>query len=163
MPYEEPNEERPRYDPTIMEQQYMQQYVNPENVFIKHLTQRQPIEGVIDNDFLKDHSHRVMFTGKEKSLAFIENPKTIQVNTCQRMNLSLMESLGLYNLIWSQVWDNMDIMVTTQGQKGNMMNAMITKRQEFKDTTLKEKKRWTLPGLMKKPEEPQPQQGEVYY
>ena len=137
--YEEPdNESLPRFHdavPTWMEQGV---YINPENAFIKHLTERQPIPGIVDVDKLKEYNHRVFFSGKEKSTAFVGNPKTIQVNTCMRMNLSLMESLGLENLKWAEVWDNIDIMVITQGQSGNLVNAMITKKQEFKDTSKKE-------------------------
>jgi len=151
-PYQEPESEEKYYEPTIMERELRGQYINPENIFIKHITQRQPIEGIIDTDFLKEYSHRVMFSGKEKATAFVGKAQTVQINTCQRQNLSLMESLGLHNLLWWEVWDNIDLMVLSQGQKGNLMNALITKKQEFKDASKQERKGW-LRGMIKPKEE----------
>jgi len=127
---------------------------NQENAFIKYLTQIQPIENIITQDFLKNWKHRIMFTGKEKATGFIENPRTLQINSCQRMNLSIAESLGLESVVWDEVWDNKDIMVATQGQRGNLMNALITKKQEFKDTSEAKRRKWFQPPPKEKEERP---------
>lgn len=150
--YAEPEHEPPQYEerPSWLESGM---YANPENVIVKHLTERQPIEGVVEKDKLKENDHRVFFSGKEKSTAFISNMRTIQVNTCMRMNLSLMESLHLNDLKWAEVWDNIDMMVTTQGQGGNMVKALITKIQEFKDSSRKPAES-RLGKLFKKEEQP---------
>ena len=82
MPYREPTvtdeEGNPLYTPGL---EYMQEdtslapYQNPENVFIKHLTEIQFPEH-IEEEFRQRWSHRLMFSGKEKSTSFIENPRT---------------------------------------------------------------------------------------
>jgi len=139
--YKEPNiineDENKQYIPGseyIPNQPDFSPYVNPENVFIKHLTEVQYPEG-IDEEFKKKWVHRLMFSGKEKSTSFVENPKTLVFNSLQRLNLGLMESLQCDNLIWTAVWENLDVMKMTQGQRGNLIHAITTKRQEFTDKT----------------------------
>jgi hypothetical protein len=165
MPYEEPtiiNEDGETTNMPGMEwmpQQNIAPYTNPENVFIKHLTEIQCPEDM-DEEFKKKWIHRFMFSGKEKSTGFIENPKTCKLNSLMRMNLGLMESLGVDNLLWSTVFDNIDIMKVTHGQHGNLINAITTKRQEFTDKTQQLPTTWKdkLSGLFKnEPENPQMQ------
>lgn len=136
----------------------MAPYANPENVFIKHLTEIQFPEN-IEEEFRKKWIHRLMFSGKEKSTGFIENPKTTKLNSLMRMNLGLMESLELDNLLWSTVFDNIDIMKITHGQHGNLIHAITTKRQEFTDKTKLTPQHWKdrLGGLFKNEQEPQMQ------
>ena len=162
VPYEEPSitteEGTEEYMPGM---EYMPMnndmapYRDSENVFIKHLTEVQYPEN-IDEEFKKKWVHRTMFSGKEKSTGFIENPKTCKLNSLMRMNLGLMETLGLDNLLWSEVFDNIDIMKVTHGQHGNLINAITTKRQEFTDKTKRMPDNWKdkLGGLFKT-DEPQ--------
>jgi len=143
MPYEEPEiideNGEIQYHPG---QEYMQNplnispYVNPENVFLKHLTEVQYPEN-IDDEFKNKWVHRLMFSGKEKSTAFMESHKTTGLDISQMVNISMMESFDEWykNLIWSEVFDNINIMKLTQGQHGNLIHAITTKRQEFTDKT----------------------------
>ena len=145
MPYQEPiiTDEQGN-ETTDIGSEYIQPimspYQNPENIFIKHLTQIQWPEE-IPEEMRDQWVHRLMFSGKEKSTAFMENIHTLKLNSLQRMNLGLMETLGLHNLLWSTIFDNIDIMKCTQGQHGNLVKAVTTKRQEFTDKTPMEQKR----------------------
>ena len=164
MPYSEPSITDENGEETYMPgAEYLQSpyqvnpYVNTENVFIKHLTEVSFPEEVTEETKQK-WVHRRMFSGKEKSTAFISNPRTCEVNEIQRMNMNLMETLQLENLIWGSVFDNIDIMKMTQGQHGNLLNAITVKRQEFTDKTINTNKtiREKLSGMMQR----QPQQQE---
>lgn len=115
-------------------------YTSQENAFIKYITQLDAIPHIIDTDFLKKYRRRVLFSGKIKGLSFINNPKTIQLNSCMRNNIALCEGAGLNDLADETTFDNIDICQVTRGSKGNLQLALITQRKEFRDTTEMEKK-----------------------
>jgi len=82
----------------------------------------------------------VLFSGKIKGLSFINNPKTVQLNSCMRNNIALCEGAGLDDLADETVFDNIDICQVTRGTKGNLQLALITQRREFRDTSDRDKK-----------------------
>lgn len=159
MPYEEPDIDEDGETSYMPGAEYMQAseqmspYRNSENVYIKHLTEIH-IPKEVDEGFKKKWLHRLMFSGKEKSTAFIENPKTARYNNLQRMDLGLLESLECENLIWTTVFDNIDIMKVTHGQHGNLMKAITVKRQEFADKTERKQNDWKgkIGGMFRKDE-----------
>jgi len=57
-----------------------------------------------------------------------------------RNNIALCEGAGLDDLADETVFDNIDICQTTRGTRGNLQNALITQRKEFRDTSEKEKR-----------------------
>jgi len=165
MPYKEPdiNEDgETKYMPGaeyMQASEQMSPYANPENVFIKHLTEIH-IPQEAGEEFKKKWMHRLMFSGKEKSTAFMENPKTATYNNLQRMDLGLMESLDCDNLLWTTVFDNIDIMKVTHGQHGNLIKQLTVKRQEFADKTERKQNDWKGKiGNMFKKDEPQESPG----
>jgi len=124
-------------------------YTSQENAFIKYITQLDAIPHIIDTDFLKKYRRRVLFSGKIKGLSFIKNPMTVQLNSCMRNNIALCEGAGLDDLADETVFDNIDVCQVTRGSNGNLQNALITQRKEFKDTSDMEKKGfWS--GFMRK-------------
>lgn len=131
-------------------------YLNPENVFIKHLTEIH-IPEELGEEFKKKWAHRLMFSGKEKSTAFMENPKTSNYDTMQLMNLGLMESLECTNLLWTTVFDNINVMKMTHGQYGNLIKAITIKRQEFTDKTERKQSGWKgkIGDMFKRDEQPE--------
>lgn len=158
MPYSEPSIVDENGEETYMPgAEYLQSpyqmnpYANNENVFIKHLTEISFPEDV-GEETKKKWVHRRMFSGKEKSTAFIQNPRTCELNSIQKMNINLMETLGTEDLLWSTVFDNIDIMKVTQGQRGNLINAITVKRQEFTDKSQREQKglRERLSGMVQR-------------
>lgn len=130
-----------------------------ENAFIKYITQIDAIPNVIDNEFLRKYNRRVLFSGKFKGLAFINNPKTIKLNSCMRLNMSLEEDAGLLELADETVFDNIDVMQVTRGTRGNLQYALITQKREFRDTSEKEKRKGFFSGLLKR-KEPENVEGE---
>jgi len=115
-------------------------YTSQENAFIKYITQLDAIPNIIDNEFLKKYRRHVLFSGKIKGLSFINNPKTVQLNSCMRNNIALCEGAGLDELADKTVFDNIDICQVTRGTKGNLQLALITQRREFRDTSEQNKK-----------------------
>ena len=148
MPYKEPSvsteEEENEFMPGL---EYMQSpmnlspYRSDENAFLKQFTEVQYPEE-IDEETRKKWVHRIMFSRKEKGTAFMENPNTTKLNSIMLLNMKLMEMLGCENLIWSTVFDNIDIMKTTQGQHGNLIKQLTVKRQEFADKTEQRNKKF---------------------
>ena len=124
-------------------------YLSQENAFIRFITQLDPIPDVIDAEFLKKYYRNVLFSGKIKGLSFITNPKTIKLNSLQRMNMSMEIDAGLYDLADETMFDNIDICQVTRGTKGNLQNAMITQRKEFKLASEGEQVKNLLGRLMK--------------
>jgi hypothetical protein len=139
-------------------------YIGEESAFIKYMTQLDAIPNVVENAFLRKYARRVLFSGKFKGLAFIKNPKTIRLNSLQRLNMSLEEDAGLFDLADETVFDNIDIMQTTRGTGGNLSYSLITSRKEFKDTSEREKEKGLLRGLLrrKEPQKPEEQITESY-
>jgi len=130
-------------------------YTSQENAFIKYITQLDAIPGVVDSDYLKRHYRRVLFSGKIKGLSFISNPKTIRLNSLQRMNMSMEEDAGLDDLADETLFDNIDTCQVTRGTKGNLQYALITQRKEFKDTSdAAERKKSFMGKFMKAREQP---------
>jgi len=136
-------------------------YTSQENAFIKYITQLDPIPNVVSTSFLRKHARRVLFSGKIKGLSFINNPKTIKLNSLQRMNMSMEEDAGLEDLADETLFDNIDICQVTRGTKGNLQLALITQRKEFKDTSEMEKKKSILGRFMKAREQPQNQDEQI--
>ena len=127
-------------------------YTSQENAFIKYITQLDAIPHIIDTEFLHKYRRRVLFSGKIKGLSFIRNPKTIKLFSCQRNNLGLEEDAGLDELADETVFDNIDICQITRGTNGNLQNALITQKREFKDSS-EQKKKGFLSNLIKKKEQ----------
>jgi len=140
---------------SLVEKEELQISPDKDVSLIRHLTQREPIEKIVTREDLKKFATRMMFSGKDKSTAFIKNPKMVQLNTRMRLNLSLMESLGLTNLAWDEIWSNIDLMALSQGQDGNMVRALITKVHEYRTKTDEEKKQKTWERLFGKKKEEQ--------
>ena len=133
-------------------------YTSQENAFIKYITQLDAIPGVVDTDFLRKYARKVLFSGKIKGLSFINNPKTIRLNSLQRLNMSMEEDAGLDELADETLFDNIDICQTTRGTGGNLQLALITQRKEFKDTSEQmDKKKGFMGRFMKAREQPKPQ------
>jgi len=138
-------------------------YLSQENAFIKYITQIDQIPEIVPTSFLKKYARRVLFSGKIKGLSFIQNPKTINLNSCMRNNISLCEDAGLDELADETVFDNIDICQITRGTKGNLQNALITQRKEFKDTSERNEKGFLSNVLHRKKKEDQgPQIQEAY-
>lgn len=128
-------------------------YISQENAFIKYVTQLDAIPNIIDNAFLRKYRRRVMFSGKFKGLAFINNPKTIKLNSLMRINMSLEEDSGLEELADETVFDNIDVMQITRGTNGNLQYSLITQKKEFRDTSPRNKKKSIFSGFLKRNEE----------
>ena len=128
------------YKPPSNEKKKIEVYTSQENAFIRFITQIDPIENIVETDFLKKWRRRVLFSGKIKGLSFINNPNTIRLNSCQRNNISLCEEADLDDLADETVFDNIDTCQITRGTRGNLQNALITQRREFKETGEKAKK-----------------------
>jgi len=124
-------------------------YMSNENAFIRYVTQLEPIPEVVDTSFLRRYRRRVLFSGKIKSLSFISNPRTIELNSCRRNNLSLAEDAGLERLADETVFDSIDDCQITRGTGGNLQYALITQKREFKDTSVNSKKSGWLRGMVK--------------
>lgn len=124
-------------------------YTSQENAFIKYITQLDAIPDVVPKEFLQKYFRNVLFSGKIKGLSFITNPKTLKLNSLQRMNMSMELDAGLYELADETLFDNIDICQVTRGTKGNLQNAMITQRKEFKLAGDEEKTKSLLGKLMK--------------
>lgn len=123
-------------------------YTSQENAFIKYITQIDAIPNIVDNDFFKKYYRHVLFSGKFKGLSFINNPKTVKLNSLQRIDMNMEEDAGLEDSANRTLFDNIDICQVTRGTKGNLQYALITQRQEFKDTSEQEKKKSILSHLM---------------
>jgi len=132
-------------------------YLSQENAFIKYITQVDQIPDIVPTSFLQKYGRRVLFSGKIKGLSFIKNPKTIQLNSCMRNNIGLCEDAGLFDLADETVFDNIDICQVTRGSFGNLQNALITQRKEFKDTSEQAKKGFLGNVLHRKKPEDEPQ------
>lgn len=165
MPYVEPDITDERGEQVM---QTGMEYMQPEpgtwirhneTAFVKHLTERH-IPGELGDEHKMKWLHRMMYSGKERSTAFFEDPRSLQYINISRENLTLMEALDLDELIWSQVYNMIDASVTTHGQHGNMIKALTIKRQEFTDKSMREEKPGFWSGLMggdkKRPEEQSP-------
>jgi len=166
MPYHEPeitDEDGDVFKPGLQyyNQEDMSQYRSNENAFVKHLTERH-IPGELGDEHKKEWIHRTMYSGKERSTAFFEDNRSIQFINASLQNLGLIETLHIEELKWSQVYDMLDVSVTTQGQHGNMINALTTKRQEFADKTKRDENKGMLSGLLKK-KEPEDKEGLIRY
>jgi len=140
-------------DDQVADTEYL---TSQENAFIKYVTQLDAISGVVDKKFLRKHFRRVLFSGKIKGLSFINNAKTIKLNSLQRLNMSMEEDAGLDELADETLFDNIDICQVTRGTKGNLQYALITQRKEFKDTSDLEKKKGLLGRFMKAREQTEP-------
>lgn len=116
-----------------------------------------PIPNVIDNSFLKKYARRVLFSGKFKGLSFFTNPLSNKINVLQRNNIGLAEDAGLYELANETVFDNIDMCQMTRGTKGNLQLALITQRNEFKDSS-EQKKRGFWDRVVKDKSQEQPPQ-----
>lgn len=137
-------------------------YRNPENVFVKHLTKRDiPVE--LGEEHKNRWLHRTMYSGKERSTSFFEDPRSLQFLNASRLNLDLIETLEVEELKWPQVYNMIDMAVTTHGQHGNMIKALTIKRQEFEDKSRRDEKKGWLDGFMKKKEQPPPEPGVLRY
>jgi hypothetical protein len=167
MPYREPTVTDEQGEETIMPgMEYYHEDVAPyrssETAFIKHLTERH-----IPRELGKEHKaewiHRTIYSGKERSTAFFEDPRSLQFINASRVNLSLIELLQVEELKWPQVYDMLDMAVTTQGQHGNMIKALTVKRQEFTDKSRHNEKQGLLDGFLKKKEPEQPEHGVLRY
>lgn len=126
-----------------------------ENAFVKHLTERH-IPPELGSYHKSIWLHRTIYSGKERSTAFFEDPRSLQYINASLQNLGLIEILQLEELKWSQVYDMIDIAVTTQGQHGNMIKALTIKRQEFADKTKRNEEKGLLSDLLKKKDENEP-------
>ena len=168
MPYHEPmvtdEDGEAEYQPGLQyyNQEDMAPFRSNENAFVKHLTERH-IPGELGDEHKKEWIHRTVYSGKERSTAFFEDPRSLQYVNASLQNLGLIETLHLDELKWSQVYDMIDIAVTTQGQHGNMIHALTIKRQEFADKTKRTENRSMFGGLLKKkePEEQSQQRNDV--
>ena len=128
-------------------------YISQENAFIKYVTQLDAIPNIIDNTFLKKYRRRVLFSGKFKGLAFINNPRTIKLNSLMRINMSLEEDSGLEELADETVFDNIDVMQITRGTNGNLQYSLITQKKEFKDLSPQNKRKSFFSGFLKRKDE----------
>ena len=146
MRYTPPEEEKEEPIEPPIEKPY---YVSDQTSFIKYVTQQDPIPGVIDNSYLRKYKRQMLFSGKIKALAFIKNPKTIQLNLCMRNNLSFEMEAGLWDLADETVWNNIDNMQITRGTNGNLQNALITQKREWKDNSSNEKKQGFISNLFR--------------
>jgi hypothetical protein len=120
-----------------------------ETAFVKHLTERH-IPAELGDEHKKQWMHRLMYSGKERSTAFFEDPRSLQYINASRQNLTLIEALDIEELKWSQVYNMIDASVTTHGQHGNMIKSLTIKRQEFADKTKREESKGMLGGLFDK-------------
>ena len=162
MPYREPEITDENGDDMVMPgaeylpNMQMYPYRSNENAFIKHLTERH-IPEEMGSEHKNKWFHRTMYSGKERSTAFFEDPRSLMFINASRKNLNLMEVLDQDELIWSQTYDMIDTAVTTHGQHGNLMKALTIKRQEFQDKTERMADKTILQKLFgKKEEENQP-------
>jgi len=140
-------------------------YRSNENAFIKHLTERH-IPGELGDEFKNRWIHRKIYSGKERSTGFFEDPRSLQLINVARENLGLIELLDEEELKWQHTWDMIDLAVTTHGQHGNLMKALTIKRQEFEDKSMRQKEQGFLEkignGLRGNKEQP-PKPGVVRY
>jgi hypothetical protein len=168
LPYHEPKIIDEDGEETILPgAEYIQQldpspYRSNENAFVKHLTERH-IPADFGDEHKKQWLHRTVYSGKERSTAFFEDPRSLQFINASLKNLNLIETLNIEELKWPQVYDMVDMSVTTHGQHGNMIKSLTIKRQEFTDKSRRDEKKNLLSGFLKKEEPPQPEQGMVPY
>lgn len=153
MHYREPREEIDYQYSTPEEEEYREidthTPISQENTFIRYVTQLDPIPNIISAKYLRKYRRRVLFSGKIKGLSFISNPQTLVLNNCMRNNLSLAEDAGLEELADETVFDNIDMCQITRGQQGNLQNALITQRREFKDSSPMQEKQGIMSRIMK--------------
>ena len=135
-------------------------YRSNENAFIKHLTERH-IPQELGQQHKQKWFHRTMYSGKERSTSFFEDPRSLQYIHASRQNLGMIEILEEEELKWHQVYDMTDTAVTTQGQHGNLLKALTIKRQEFTDKTIQENNRGLLASASDLFRKKQPQEQQI--
>lgn len=123
-------------------------YVSDQTAFIRWSTELEQVHNIIDNDFLKRNSHRVIDINKILPLSFIDNPKSIKLFRLRRMNMGLARDAGLIDLADETVLDNLADYQTTRGIRGNYQKALITQRREWQDKTDPENKKSGIIGRM---------------
>lgn len=172
MPYQEPNIVDEDGEETLMPgAEYMPNlqtapYRSNENAFIKHLTERH-IPGELGEEHKDRWMHRTVYSGKERSTAFFEDPRSLQLINVSRENLGLIETLDEDELKWQHTYDMIDLSVTTHGQHGNLIKALTIKRQEFEDKSRMNEEQGLLQkigsSLKGNQEQQAPEQGVVRY
>ena len=134
-------------------------FVSDQTAFMRWSTELEKVHDIIDKEFLVRNRHRVMDINKILPLAFIENPKSLQLFRLRRINIGLSTDAGLVDLADETTLDNLADYQTTRGIRGNYQKALITQRREFKDNNIDDKKSGLLNRLLrgKQDEDEQPQ------
>lgn len=132
-------------------------FVSDQTAFMRWSTELEKVHDIIDQEFLKRNKHRIMDINKILPLAFIENPKSLQLFRLRRINIGLSTDANLMDLADETTLDNLADYQTTRGIRGNYQKALITQRREFKDNRLEEKKQGILNRLLRGKEQEQPE------
>ena len=110
-------------------------YISDQTAFMRWSTELEPVNGLIDKDFIKRNRNRIIDVNKILPLSFIDDPRSIKLFRLRRINMGLASDAGLDDLADETTLDNIADYQTTRGIRGNYQNALITQRKEWKDRT----------------------------
>ena len=131
-------------------------YISDQTAFMRWSTELEKVHDIIDKEFLVRNRHRVMDINKILPLAFIENPRSLQLFRLRRINIGLSTDANLMDLADETTLDNLADYQTTRGIRGNYQKALITQRREFKDNNLENKRQGLLNKLLRGKQDEQP-------
>ena len=138
---------------------------NPENVPISETTKfmrwgtQVELDEIIDRAYIKRHRNLVAIVNKFPALANYTARFQKQIEQLRRMEISMMESCGLYEDAEQLVLDSIGDAQFSRGQQGFYTKELNTQRQRVKDETERQENRWT--GIFKNKKEKQAVDGEI--
>lgn len=150
--YEEP--EREQYNPS-------QRHISDQTAFIRWSTEieKDDDKEIVNDEFIKNHKARILDINKFLPLSNITDKRQVKLFRLRRMNMTLAQDAGLTDVSEETALDNLADYETSRGIQGFYQKALITQRQEFRDSSEKNKDMGFFGRLMKNKKTDEENQG----